>query len=148
MNSIEAAKIGREKVLKSTGVVIAIYLLVNIYQETRGDFGNGILFFFQDVLNIYFFIVLSILFILTYIFGGKAGKDIILNKKNIIVTAVKFAVIIAIMLNIFPLTATLIKNGLQSDYTTQLVKQGLIVTVSLLIVWIWAAFRIRSIKVN
>jgi hypothetical protein len=49
--------------------------------ETRGDFANGILFVSQEISNIHFIVILIILYGLTYVLGGKAGKEIILYKK-------------------------------------------------------------------
>ena len=81
MTSHEAQSFGRAKTLKATAFIAGIFLVIFMFMETRGDFANGILFFMEAVTNIHFIIILAILFGLTFFFGGKAGKEIIIDKR-------------------------------------------------------------------
>ncbi|CAN5631659.1 hypothetical protein BH10BAC2_BH10BAC2_14060 [soil metagenome] len=83
MTSKEAQKFGQKKTLQATGILVAILLVVFLFIETNGDFANGFLFFIQAISNIRFLVILSILFGLTYVFGGKAGKEIIIRKRTL-----------------------------------------------------------------
>lgn len=94
MTPKEAQACGRIKTLIATGLIVIILLVVLLFMQASGDFANGILFFFQAILNIHFIVILSILFSLTYLFGGIAGKEIILDKKNLLTTSLKYPVII------------------------------------------------------
>lgn len=147
MNLIEAAKIGREKALKTTGLVVGIYLFINLLHETRGDFGNGILFFFQDVLNAYFLIMLCIIVILTYILGGKAGKAIILDKKNFVLIGIKYAAIVALAMIIYPAIMSIL-TGRYPPNVESVIITALVAIVSIQLIWLWAAFRMRSVKAD
>ena len=50
MTITEAKKLGRSKTMKATAIVLTILIALLLVGETRGDFANGILFFFQEFL--------------------------------------------------------------------------------------------------
>lgn len=154
MTQQEAKQLGRTKLLKVTGILVAIFLLILFFTETRGDFANGILFFMQAILNIHFITIVIILFGLTFLLGGKAGKEIIIENANPFVLSAKYALII--VLSIFTYVACI---GIAEDsestvnnlhrllityFLTPLVNQGLQILIPILLTWLWVTNRIKK----
>ena len=155
MTPQEAKIFGRTKALKATGIVATILLVVFLFMQTRGDFANGILFFFDAILNIHLIVILTILFGSTFLLGGKAGKEIILDKKNFITTSIKYAVIIILTIIIYAAIIGITKDNASSSdnfarllmkyFLTPLVKTGSLTIISMLAIWLWATNQMRLI---
>lgn len=96
MTPREAQSAGRSITIKATLVCLAIPLLILLFQETKGDFANGILFYMAYVFTPLSFTILAIVLGFTYLLGGKAGKEIIIGKKNLIITTIKYVLLIYI----------------------------------------------------
>ena len=158
MTPQEAQKIGRTKTLKATAIIVAILLVVFMFMETSGDFANGILFFIEAISNIRFLAILTILFGLTFIFGGMAGKEIILHKRNIALTSIKYVVLIILSVIIYAAIIGIVKdktsstNNFQRLLTTYflmpLAKTGSVTIIPMFIIWLWATNSMRLIKTN
>ena len=156
MTPREAKTIGRRKTIKATAVIIAILLIVFMIQETRGDFANGILFYIQDITNIHTIAVLTILFGFTFLFGGMAGKEIILDKKNFIVISIKYLVPITLssyfylaivgLINAPPDFPKNIKFA-STYYLIPLAQRFLWLFIPMLAAWLWATYQMR-LKMN
>src|SRR5688500_11749908 len=101
MTPLEAKTIGRKKTIKATAIITAILLIVYMIQETRGDFANGILFYMQAITNIHTVAVITIFLGLSFLFGGRAGKKIILDKKNFILISAMYTAIIYLSIYIY-----------------------------------------------
>lgn len=156
MTPQESRTIGRTKTLKATIVILAVMLFGLMLIETRGDFANGILFFIQDISNIHFIILLIIVFGLTYIFGGKAGTEIIIYKRNIVLTSIKYAVLIILSIIIYAAIIgiandnTSLTDNFQRHLTTYflkpLIKTGSLTIIPIFLIWLWATNQMRLIK--
>ena len=145
MNNNEAKRIGRKETIKNTTIVLAILIFIYLFGETRGDFSNGILFFMQAILNIHFFIILLLLFGSTYLFGSKAGVDIIIEKKNTIQTTLKYGFLISILLTsyiilLFILREDSINNNSKNIY---IISSFLKTYIMLIIIWLWSTKRMK-----
>src|SRR5665647_3319059 len=101
MTITEAKKFGRAKTMKATAIVLAILIALLLVSETRGDFANGILFFFQELFNINSIIILGILFGLTYLFGSYAGQEIIIKKRFFLLVSLKYVFVISLAITAF-----------------------------------------------
>jgi len=148
----EAKTIGRKKTIKATAVVVAILLLILMFQETRGDFANGILFYIQAITNIHSVAILAILFSLTYLFGGKAGKGIILNNKNFIVISLTYSVLIYAFIYIYMAIVGITNSpdwipnkplALFKNYLLPLAQTSAKAIIPILAAWLWATYRMR-----
>src|SRR2546423_3457037 len=106
----QARIFGRLKTLKATGIIVALTFVVFFIMETRDDFANGILFFIEEISNIHLLVILGILFGLTYLFGGKAGTEVILGRKNIFLTSIKYVVIIIVSIITYAAIIGVIKD--------------------------------------
>ena len=158
MTPQEAKTFGRTKTLKATGLIVAILIVVFMFMETKGDFANGILFFMEAISNIHFLAILTILFGLTFLFGGIAGKEIILGKKGIILTSLKYSVLIILTIIIYAAIIGIIKDETTSSdnfrrlfttyFLTPLVKTGSLTIIPMLIIWLWATNQMRLRKTN
>jgi len=153
MTSREAQAMGRQKTIKATIVIVVIGLLIIMFLETRGDFANGILFFLQAVTNLYAIAIYIILFGTTFLFGGLAGKEIILGKKNYITVAIKYSVLIILVLSIYisimgKVTGQDMGKGLHESFLTYflivLSNTGIYV-IPLFGCWIWATNQMRLV---
>lgn len=156
MTSQEAQATGRIKILKATVIIVAAFLFVFMLMETRGDFANGILFFFQEISNIHFIVILIILFGLTYIFGGIAGREIILYKKNIALISLKYAVLIVLSIVMYAAVVGISTDNTSSSGDFQrlleiyffrpLVKTVSLTIIPMFLIWLWATYQMRLIR--
>jgi hypothetical protein len=157
MTPSTAQQFGRKQVLKATALVALIPFLIFLYLETRGDFGNVILFFIQGLLNVHVLIMLAILFGLTFILGSKAGKEIILHKKNYLTITFKYFTIITLAIIVYAAVVGIIKDRdpTYNDFTKRLthylleplLKTGSLLIVPMLLIWLWATNKMR-LKIN
>lgn len=97
MTPRKAQSIGRAKTLKATLVCFVIPFIIGLYEETKGDFANGIIFYFHRFFSPSNLTPLILIMGCTFLFGGWAGKEIIISKKNVIITAVKYAALLYVI---------------------------------------------------
>lgn len=125
-------------------------------QETRGDFANGILFYIQAVTNIHTIAILTIVLGMSFLFGGRAGKKIILDKKNFIVISIMYAVLIFLLIYIYMAIVGLtnvpdfIPKGtlpLFKYYLCPLAQTSVKAIIPILVAWLWATYQMR-LKMN
>jgi len=142
----EAKAYGRNQALIKTAIVVVVLLLLFMYQQTQGDFANGFLFFMDAILSVRFIGILVILFGLTFIFGKRAGVAVIIEQKNFVPIAFKYAVIIVLAITVPAFLLTMI-SGLAStdllEYVTAFILGTLLWTVPVLLVWLWATNSMR-----
>ena len=153
MTAEEAQTFGRIKTLKATGLIVAVLLIVFMFMETRGDFANGILFFMEAIGNIHFVAIMIIVFGLTVLFGGKAGKEIILDKKNFILTSLKYSVLIILTIIVYAAAVGIVKDNTTSTdnfvrllttyFLTPLIKTGSLTIIPMLAIWLWSTNQMR-----
>jgi hypothetical protein len=150
MTTIEAKKFARNKILKGTGIILTILILLLLLGETRGDFANGILFFMEAIANIHTLIILSILFGLTYIFAGSAGEEIIIDKQNIFMVSLKYVIIISIAISAYTIVIIVLRKkdfsqtGLTKIISAYFLQMFLKTGFCLLLVWLWATNKMKS----
>jgi hypothetical protein len=154
MSSSEASLLGGRKALSATVILYAVPFIILLVRETSGDFANGILFFMQALRNVHVLLITIVLFGLTFLFGRRAGKEIIVDRKNFLTAACKYAFIIALALVICIGIAANIKDDNLANHSllaqpnsnliSTIAKIGLILFMSLLAVWLWAANSIHT----
>ena len=152
MTISEAKKFGRDKTLKATGVILAILILLFLLGETRGDFANGILFFQETILNIHTLIILTILFGLTYFFAGTAGGEVIIEKRNILLTSIKYVIIISVAISTYTILIGVFRGtgfsqiGGVKKIAGYFISMFLRTAFCLLIAWLWATNKMKYIS--
>ena len=154
MTTQEAHDIGRTKTLKATSIPVIAYLFVLMVTETRGDFSNGILFFFSDIFEIHFIVIMTILFGLTLLFGRMAGKEIIIDKKKLLTTSIKYSVIIVFAVSIYiPVIGIILGNQnsvsneqkhILEDFLTPFIKTVALIILPVMLSWIWATNQMKK----
>jgi hypothetical protein len=118
--------------------------------ETRGDFANGILFFIRGVVNIHALIILLILFGSTYLFGGQAGEEILMEKKNVLLVVLKYVPIISLALCFYAMAVDLLRAGafdfneFKIQATSFYIPLFAKTAFSLFLAWLWATTRIKA----
>lgn len=144
----EAKNFGRNQALIKTAIAVLVMLLFFFYQQTNGDFANGMLFFLEAITSVRFIGILIILFGLTFIFGKRAGKAIIVDGKPFVRVAIKYAFMIVLFITV-PAFALTIMSGLAStdlqEFTLAFLLGTFFWLLPMLLVWLWAANRMRVV---
>ena len=151
MNPSEAKRIGRIKVLKATGVIFAFLILLTIIANLGKNSGSGmpptavlVVFVIQSIISI------AILFSMTYMFGSKAGEEIMIRKKNFLLVSVKYVTLISFAIA-FYYTIVWILNGsyggpnLQGVFKQTFVPMFMKTAFVLLIGWIYSTYKMKAI---
>lgn len=152
MTEVEIKKIARTKILTGTAALLAILVLLLLIGETRGDFANGILFFIELFANIHTVVILLILFGLSYLFAGYAAKEITIEKQHIILVSVKYVIVISAVISIYFSVVGFFKQNqpyfktLETTITVYFLPLFTKIDITLLIVWLWATKKIKSIQ--
>ncbi len=144
----EAKNFGRNQALIKTAIAVLVMLLFFFYQQTNGDFANGMLFFLEAITSVRFIGILIILFGLTFIFGKRAGNAIIVDGKPFVRVAIKYAFMIVLFITV-PAFALTIMSGLAStdlqEFTLAFLLGTFFWLLPMLLVWLWAANRMRVV---
>jgi hypothetical protein len=147
MTPHKAQSIGRTKTIKATLVCLAIPLLILLFMETRGDFANGILFYIHGVFTGENLIHLLIILSLTFLFGGWAGREIIISKKNTIITAIKYTALVYLGVYLY-LVITYkppsmhLAFGDKPNLFLHVASSSIHLTIILLVAWLYATYRL------
>jgi len=153
MTLSEAKKYARNKTLKGTAIILAILILLLLLGETRGDFANGLIFFLDAITNIHTIIIIILLFGLTYYFAGNAGESIIIEKQNILLVSLKYTTLISLAISVYVVLISVFRekdfslSGFERMASIYFLGMFLKTCISLLIVWLWATNKMRSVKV-
>lgn len=149
-----AFRTGSKKSLRTTIIITLVLVALFIIRETRGDFANGILFAIQDLTNPYFITFLCILFTLTWLSGGLAGRAILLHQKSFILIGFLYGCIIALLLFIYILMSIKDINpqGLKGNclpilkaYFTQVISPlGIILFIIFAAIWLGICYQIKK----
>jgi len=149
---LEAKKFARIKAFKATGLVLTILVLLLLIGETSGDFANGILFFIDAIANIHTIIIMTILFGLTYLFAGRAGEEVIIEKQNILIISLKYVILLSLAITIYVIFIGLLRikdfsfNGVKNISSTYFLPMFSKTGISLLVVWFWATSKMKDVK--
>lgn len=135
-------------------VCITIALLIVLLKETNGDFANGILFFISGVFTTPNFILLSIIFGCTFLFGGRAGKAIIIDKKNDVTITIVYVSLTFLAIYFYLAIAGVIYVSKQTStdasvFTHALLPAlapSLLITIPILPAWLFATYRMQVLK--
>lgn len=154
MEITEAQKIGGRIAIRTFIIVVLLLEAIFFFRETRGDLANGILFFMAAHSYIYL-IFLLVLTLLVWWLGRKAGKVILIDQKNYLVTGALYGAIsiavalvwiaicfLVIMFNLIITTRPPIWIPIAIELTA-----GPFMTIVLAIVWFLAALQIKRRKV-
>ena len=156
MTVITPQTFGRTKTLIATSIGIGLLLLLFLLIQSGGDLANGILFFVSAISNIHAIIILSIIFGLSYLFGGMARKEIILEKNHFAWTAIKYSVLIMLSVIAYSGVIGVAKDGNWSPenffnltvlyFLTPLSRAGILGLIPLLIIWLWSTNQMRLLN--
>ena len=148
----EAQKFARKKILISTFIILLFLILLLFIAEVKGDFANGILFFMRAVANIYTLVFLIVLYGITYLFAGEAGKEIVFDKKNFVMVTIEYVLVITLILCItIEILAIVIQKSLPTLPIWDLIKSFLFplfwkIAIFLAIAWFWATNKMKKLQ--
>ena len=154
MTITEAKKFARIKTIKATFIILLLLTVLLLIGEIRGDFANGILFFLEAIINISTIIFLIVLFGLTYYFAGQAGKEVILEKKNILLVTAKYATLISLAICLVVMVMGIIRQkDLSTNGVGQLIKTYFVplffkTLIFLGIAWLWATNKMKALQIK
>ena len=147
--SISPRLFGSIRVVKATIVMLVIVEIIYVFIETRNDFANGILFLLDEQTSLPMLSIFIILTSCAFIFGGIAGKEIIVKRRNHWIVGIKFSVLTAvtICLIIFVLNFYhAIYPGARADSWIPDTLRGMLHSLfslfAFLPVWLWSAKKI------
>ena len=151
MTPREAQSIGRTKTIKATLVCLTVLFIIGFYEETKGDFANGIIFYFHRFFSPANLAPLILVLGCTFLFGGWAGKEIIISKKNVIFTAVKYAALLYTVEYIYlyitfkPPTIDL-ASGDAPNVFLLIALSSIHLAILILVAWLYATYRLLRIQ--
>lgn len=144
MNTIIAKQIGARKTFRRSLAVIIAWQLFLLLIETRGDFANGFIFYLDAQLNIFVLLIYVLILTAAFLFGRRAGEEILNNPHNYIKTGIKYALITSLILTAYWFTVGVFK-GRGVAYALQVLpKTAAIVTVVLVLTWLWSVRHIKQ----
>lgn len=152
MNVIIASKIGFGKTFVATLIAFALLEIIFLVIETRVDFANGVIFFLNTQLNYQFGIMLIIIFLLTGIFGGVAGKEIMIRRKNYVGVAIKYSLAIIFIVLLYIIIMIMIGDPNLSAESVQAIvaqtfsKTSFDIIIPIIIVWLIACWQIKLLS--
>lgn len=98
MTPKQAKILGRRYSFASAIFIFLTFQVIYLISETRGDFSNGILFYFDRQMNLFTISSFLIFFLAFIILGQRAGHRIIISKANPFKIAFLFGVITTILI--------------------------------------------------
>ncbi|MFX1708946.1 hypothetical protein PV783_33580 [Chitinophaga sp. CC14] len=135
-----AKQIGRKYAVAAQLVTIIILELLWFFEEAGQDLANGLIFFIDQQMNLDVLLFFILLFGTTYFSGGKAGAMIFNNPRRYLATGIKYALLISAIMIIYLLVVYLVHNGFKgSFYPVILVCPALLITISVVVAWLWAS---------
>lgn len=150
----EAKKFARTKTIKATFIILVLLTVLLLVGETSGDFANGILFFLEAIINISTIVFLIVLFGLTYYCAGQAGKEVILEKKNILLITAKYATLISLAICLVVMVMGIIRqkdlstNGIGQLIKTYFVPLFFKTLIFLFIAWLWSTNKMKVLQIK
>ena len=150
MNQAQARNYARKRTMGATFIVLALLLFLSFLGEVKGDFPNGLLLFLGAVINVHFLAILAIIFTLTFVFSGMAGREIILQQRKFPPVALKYALLITLAACAYIILISLQGMGsfslkLQAGVLLKRLLPFFLRTLILLsAVWLWAAYSMKS----
>jgi hypothetical protein len=144
MQENESKKIGYRQAVKSILILVIIAELYWMFNETRGDFANGILFYMYYHENVFILLFYLILFICTYLFGQRAGFEILILNKNFLVTGLKYSAITSVILIVYCAIALVLT---EADDLKSVFFPSLLLFLLTTIAWLVAAHLIKRKRV-
>ena len=147
MNITEARKAGRQKALKTSLIVTVIAIITFMFLAPQGTSGKGVSSVFENLTNPWTILLFVFFFFLTSFFGGKAGEDILLKEQSAVWVALKYGLLIFLILSAYNIGITcLVQKVLTADQMLQLLLSSSRILFLILIIWLSAGNQIRIHK--
>lgn len=151
MTLIEARRIGIKYSLLSAVYIFIVYELLFLISETRGDFANGILFFFEKQANLFSIIIYLTLFLSFGLLGMDAGKRLLIKKAGVFPLSIIYTLITTALTFIIPfieLSKVWSMNGIYDiDGRRELIRNFFVfLTIAFIVIiigWLLSTYRIR-----
>lgn len=151
MSVQESKDIGGKQLLKAAAFVFALYEISMLYKHTSGDFANGILFFIQGQVNVYFIMFIALYFLTMFLAGRQAGYSVLIKKKKYYgVVFLNAFITTAVTLGLFELAINFILYNEPQVLETKeivhlLITSFIIIFVILIVAWFWAVSKIQRL---
>ncbi len=150
MNSKESKNLGGRQALKATAVLFLLYELFLLYNQTKGDFANGILFFMSNQANGYFLLFILLSFTFMFLSGRQAGYLVLVKSQNKYLVAIAGAFITTLLIIIFFLITTTVlnhdrtKNNITGVIEEELPRMFFVLIVPMALAWFWITSRLHT----
>ena len=145
MDKRNARNTGLHRTIRSTIWSICVLELFSLIMETRGDFANGILFFLQGFLSLPNLIAIILFLVPSFLWGGRAGIDILVRGRKPMAVAFKYALISIALIDLVLLLLLLNSAIVPIEYRRQFL--GIFILISVLAelcIWFLSAWRIKA----
>lgn len=146
----EAKKLGGGHTLRAAFYIFILYEIWLLFNQTQGDFANGILFFFAIQLNPYFIWFIVFYFVSMFLIGRVSGYSVLIKKRN----PSKIATIYALLTTTVTLALFLLviflpnRNKLFISKKNEIVKavisSFLLLLIPMTIAWFWIINRLKK----
>ncbi|MFT3911491.1 MAG: hypothetical protein QM737_18855 [Ferruginibacter sp.] len=148
MTSQESRSIGGKQLLKGGAFIFLIFEIVFMFYETQGDFANGILFFIQQQLNGFFFILVFLFFGIMYFLGRSAGYNILMKERKYLFIGLLYAIIATLIIVCMLALPMFLFRSHDFNYSNAEIlritlRNFVLLFVPMLIIWMWAANKIK-----
>lgn len=153
MTLYEARKYGGKEILKATAILFLLLELIFMFQQTNGDFANGILFFIEGQANIFFVLFLILCFITNYLLGTLAGAKIIVTKTNYLLVSILLGFTFSVLILLYHCSVVTVLMKVQhisnpffsySYLFNSLLKEFFTLIIPGTLCWIWAGHRMKQ----
>jgi len=144
MDKRDAGNTGLHRTIRSSILAFCALELIPFIQETRGDFANGILFFITGFLSLPTLIALVLLLLPSFLWGGRAGVDILVRDRNPMAVAIKYALISIALVD---LAVVLLFNftSIPVEFRRQFLGPLILISVvAELGIWFFSTWRIKA----
>lgn len=151
MSTQISSKYGGRLLIKIGLVLFFIGEIIYFLGESQGDFANGILFFIDSQMNMYFLAFIILYFSTLYFLGIKTSQSIVAKRKNLTAIGIFFGICSAILITIyFGGYAFLLNNSIDPEYNKRnqgeivriFIQNFIVISICMVAIWIWAANRI------
>jgi hypothetical protein len=146
----DAKKLGGGHTLRAAFYIFILYEIWLLFDQTQGDFANGILFFFAIQLNPYFIGFIVFYFVSMFLLGQRSGYSLLIKKRD----PSKIAIIYALSATTVTLALFLLiiflpnRNELfiskRNGIAKAVILGFLLLLVPMTIAWFWIINRLKK----
>lgn len=134
-----ARQIGRKQAIAAQLVAMIILELIWFFGEAGSDLANGLIFFIDAQINIDMLLFFVFLFGATWFWGSKAGMAIFADPRRYQVTGIKYSLRVSGVMVLYVSVIYVMHNGFDPLFYQALAGAALVITLCVVIAWLWAS---------